>query len=178
MDHVTAMETHIRDVMDLKIPTLLPPNQQPAKIGLYGGEFGTDDIIGVLDDMVSRGTHVLVSYMGGDEVQHSNTGELQEGGAQFSIYVAGRNLRDEAEQKREIYPVIQAARVITRMSDDVVLSGEMGEASWQVRLCNIWPGEDSVVASVPGVACLQLQVNCEIKVLWDLPDTFPDPNTT
>lgn len=178
MDHVTSTETHIRDVLRTKIPVLLADEkEQPAKIGLYGGEFGTQDIIGTLDDMVSRGTHVLVSYMGAQEASHSNTGEFQEGGAQFSIYVAGRNLRDESEQRRDIYPTLQACRIITRMSDDVVLSGTMGAASWEMKLSNIWPGEDSIVASVPGVACLQLQVGCEVKVIWDLPDTFSDPTS-
>jgi hypothetical protein len=176
MDHVTATETHIRDVLREKIPTLIPGRQQqPAKIGLYGGEFGTEDIIGTLDEMVQRGTHVLVSYMGSTESQHSNTGELQEGGANFGVYVAGRNLRSESEQKRDIYPVIQACRIIMRMSDDVVLTGDMGEASWQVKLKNLWPGEDSVVASVPGVACLQLEVSCEVATIWNLPDNFSDP---
>jgi hypothetical protein len=64
------------------------------------------------------------------------------------------------------------------MSDDVVLSGDMGEASWQVKLKNLWPGEDSVVASVPGVACLQLEVSCEVATIWDLPDNFSDPTTS
>jgi len=178
MDHVTAIETHIRDVLDTKMSALFPGDSKPPIIGLYGGEFGTDDIIGTLDDMVSRGTHVLVSYMGGNEVDHNNTGSYQEGGSNFSIYVAGRNLRDEAEQRRDIYPVIQASRIITRMTDDVVLSGSMGAASWEVKLSNIWPGEDSVVASVPGVACLMLEVSCSVKVLWDLPDDFSDPQLT
>lgn len=175
MDHVTALETHIRDVLEEKMEVLFPGNGMPPIIGLYGGEFGTDDIIGVLDDMVSRGTHVLVSYMSSSEVEHNNTGTLQSGSSKFSIYVAGRNLRDESEQRREIYPVIQASRVITRMSDDVVLNGSMGAASWKVKLSNIWPGEDSIVASVPGVACLMLEVSCSVKVLWDLPDDFSDP---
>jgi len=177
MDPVTAMETHIRDLLDNKMSVLLP-NDKPPVIDFYGGEFGTDDIIGTLDDMVSRGTHVLVSYMGSNEVDHDNTGVLQSGSSKFSIYIAGRNLRDESEQRRKIYPVIQASRIAARMTDDVLLSGTMGEASWEVKLSNVWPGEDSVVASVPGVACLMLELSCSVKVIWDLPDDFSDPNAS
>jgi hypothetical protein len=178
MDHVTAIETHIRDLLQRKVPVLLTGNEEPAVIGLYGGEFGTDDIIGTLDEMVSRGTHILVSYMGSNETSHNNTGDLQEGGASLSIYVAGRNLRSESDQRRDIYPSIQAARIITRMSDDVLLNGTMGAAGWRASLENVWPGEDSVVVSVPGLACLQLELSCDVTVMWDLPDNFSDPNAS
>jgi len=74
--------------------------------------------------------------------------------------------------------VMREACTTTRMTDDVVLTGAMGKASWKVRLGNVWPGEDSVVASVPGVACLQLEVSCDVTVVWDLPEGFSDPNAT
>ena len=173
-DHITAIEDHIADVLRQDLPRLLPGAFEPALIGLYGGEFGTEDIIGTIDEMVSRGTHVLVSYMGGTEYDHNNTGEVGEGAAQFSVYVAGRNLRDESEQRRDVYPVVQSTRLIARMAQDTVISGSLGEASWQAKVGNLWPGEDSIVVSVPGVVCFQLEINCEVKVLWDLPNDLSE----
>jgi hypothetical protein len=169
-DHITAIEEHISGVLREDLPKLLPGVFQPDLVCLYGGEFGTDDIIGTLDEMVQRGTHVLVSYMGGSEYQHDNTGLLSEGGARFTIYVAGRNLRDRAEQRRDIYPVIQSTRMIVRMAESRMLTGDLGTATWEAKVSNLWPGEDAIVASVPGVACLKLDVTCDLKVLWDIPD--------
>ena len=64
------------------------------------------------------------------------------------------------------------------MAEDRVLEGTLGEASWQAKVSNIWPGEDSIVASVPGVACLQLNLNCEIKVIWNIPNDLSDLGST
>jgi hypothetical protein len=64
------------------------------------------------------------------------------------------------------------------MSDDVLLNGTMGAAGWRASLENVWPGEDSVVVSVPGLACLQLELSCDVTVMWDLPDNFSDPNAS
>lgn len=173
-DHITAIEEHMRGVLKTDLPRMLPGVFEPDLVGLYGGEFGTDDIIGTLDEMVQRGTHVLVSYGGGSEYDHDNTGRLSDGAAQFSVYVAGRNLRDRSEQRRDIYPVIQSTRLIMRMAEDTVLTGSLGEATWEAKVSNLWPGEDSIVVSVPGVACLKLDVTCDLKVLWNIPDNLSD----
>ena len=170
IDHITSLEGHIHSILSERLPRLLPGNNAPAVIDYYGGEFGTDDIIGTLDEMVSRGTHVLVSYMGGGERKNGNTGRVSEGEVAFALYIAGRNLRGEKEQRRDIYPVIQASRVVLRMAQDTVLTGSMGDAAWKLKVENIWPGDDSIVASVPGVACMQLELTADLTVLWEYPD--------
>lgn len=169
-DPITEIEEYIEATLREKLPDY-HLSGKGLIVSAYGGEFGAEDLLGVLETMVGRGSHALVAYMG-EEDREEFAGAQGQGvsiTARWSVYIAARNLRSEAEQKREAYPLIVATKRILRAMQPVAFEGQLGPERWVCKLETVLPAGDSPTINVPGLVCFQVNFTSNFKLIWQTP---------
>jgi phage gp37-like protein len=163
MDPYSALEDAVEGVLQARLPDYY---SDPLVIGQYAGEFASADVIDVVDDMVRRAPHALVAWMGTQGMGGDDSGEVEEEVANWSIYVAARNLRGETDQRRDAYPILSAAKRIIKSTPTLHASDNLGTESW-TALTGEWEISGSeIVVSVPGVVVIQLSFTSRLLTLW------------
>lgn len=165
-DPITEVENHIEETLKDDLGDYYPV--RPVIVESYGGEFGGDDLADTMGAMVQRGPHAFVAYMGEQDRQEI-TGAGGAGSdiqAKFSVYVAARNLRSDAEQKQDAYPIIVATKRILRSLPAGAFRGTLGPETWMVKLETIKPTGDSPVVNIPGLVCFQINLVARLKLIW------------
>lgn len=165
-DYIAAVEDFATETLRTGLAAHFP--SEPIVARPYAGEMGVQDVMGVLEELVQRAPHVMVAFMGLSDTGESDDGRMEIVRLKLSAYVAARNLRGAHDQQLAAYPIMVATRRVLRAVDDVLLGGQLPDGtSWQALVQRIRPDGVANVASMPGIACYQVNFACRLKTLWN-----------
>lgn len=165
-DWISGAEEVLADVFASSLASYTPNPSSPLTVGLYGGEFGAEDVYERLEALVQRGPTALLEFAGDEDTDRDTEDDTISIQAEWGLYIAARNLRSESEQRRDAYPFVVGAKRLLRQSDTMVYSGSLGGEEWTAMIQKCLPMRSDIITSIPGYVCVQVMFRTPVVLHW------------